>query len=390
MEKQSIDDITRLLSMDLGALTEELWHTPEEAKAIVNWVVEAGSPAVEALIDEVSHDVEDALVPSVYTASELQIIISGLRKSLDSEKSEWINDILMNNDLFYLDKDENNILMILISEWNINAVEYLAAYPFDFFHKNKDGYNLFDLVEILASDNQLNESYKNNVRQCYKIIYDKVESALSIEFVLMTLKKSSNFHQYEELYEKMLISSNINEINWFGTNLLQKASLYWDVNVVKVLVKNWIDIKHANWKWETAISIAKSMLQWSKFITDYEEIIKIVTDADNISFKVKPILDFFEDNKNRNRWTYYPHFIFLLKKTWNIDEIDPVSWNTLLHAAISDWDVALINLLWKQWAKTDIPNKGWSTVSEIIATKTHPFYQKFNEMLKDNNRNAII
>ncbi|EKE30194.1 MAG: hypothetical protein ACD_2C00027G0007 [uncultured bacterium (gcode 4)] len=389
MEKQTIDDITRLLSMEMGQLNEELWHTPEEARAIVNWVIDSSRPTLANLIVEVSDDVENTLNPSVYSVSELQNIISGLLKILNSDKSEWVNDILVNNDLFYVDQAGNNILIILVSEWNIDAVEYLTRYPFDFFHKNKNGYNLFDLVEILSSDNQLNESYKNNVRQCYKLIYDIVESALSIEFVLMTLKNSSNFHQYEELYEKILISSNINEINWFGTNLLQKASLFWDVKVAKVLVNNWIDVRHVNWKWETAKSIAELILQWSRFIEDYEEIIKIISDAENISFNVKPILDYFADNNNKNRWTY-SHFMHLLKKTWNIDEIDPVSWNTLLHVAISAWDLPLINVLLKNNADIWVKNNDWLSAEDIIVSKWHPFFYKFNEMLKDNNRSKIL
>jgi hypothetical protein len=199
-----------------------------------------------------------------------------------TDKSDLVVGIKENHDLFYNDKDWNNILMKFVSDWDFLAVKYLVWFPFDYFHKNNDWYDVFDFIRIFASDNQKNEIYKSNVRKCGEFISEKLVSENSLSYLSMIIEQSKNFHQYQELYEKFIISGNINELTPFGSNLLHKAATFWDVAVVKILLDCWIDSEHLNWKWETALFIAKAFTVHKPWDKDYEVIVQLLSAKINL------------------------------------------------------------------------------------------------------------
>ncbi|EKE28027.1 MAG: hypothetical protein ACD_3C00109G0006 [uncultured bacterium (gcode 4)] len=296
MTKQSLDDIIWLLWKGFDELAEELWHSPEGAKEVVNLaIISSSSKAMAAL----SPDEEKLPVINATETQKLALekIVQHLRRGTYdkmAKRLEKTNDI---------DVDMSDI--VRYPQWPLLF--------FAFYNETNDS-ELMDLVLAAKPDMSVVDSNWRNI----------------------------------------LMKAITHSTSYTRDNIITLLS------TMKKMFNAWINIMQTDNDWKTVLDIIRERCYWSCLRDDnlvmIYDLIRVYTDTYWPTRKQIYTKKVVEELK-KSRLTEMRDFWDIIEKTWNVNELN-AAWDTLLSTLILEKKYDLIkNLCWA-WADPIKPFNG--------------------------------
>ncbi|EKE30199.1 MAG: hypothetical protein ACD_2C00027G0012 [uncultured bacterium (gcode 4)] len=403
MKNQSLNDIIWLLWKDFDELAEELWHTPDDARQVVDvalnssrktvWILDSEPKEQVAAKEEVEIPSLDSLIGFLKSSSneDMRIIAKKLEETWDINTdltgvlsyTDWplIFLALEMDDMHLLDlilaakpdlsiKNSNfhNVLMAAITSQTsytyneffflIEVIKKLAKAWINMMQMDDEWKNA---MEIIRNKYFKNSYWNNEVEMVYKMVN------YCMQHYWVTRKQDFTRKAVDELKK-----SRLSDLREFA-NLIETT---WDVNALNQLWDTVLSTLISEKKYDIIDLLCEAwanpnlppnsspiaQLFWQRW--DEEKTIhnKLVKQNEKIKF-----LHTVADELKKS--TLYADDWKRMIENFDFDARDPALWLTPLMKVTRDWDIRLMQMLWEAWAHTDYIEENWYTTLMIaVAT----------------------